>query len=232
MKFVLIPGAWLGAWAWKKVVPFLEEKRHEAYPVTLTGMADRVHLASKDLGMETAIDDVLNIIRYNGLDGVSLVGHSFAGKVATVVSDRAHDRVTKTIYLDAFRPDTEPTPQGGFDPANEFGALPPGGFAFPLTEKTVDAIGKDVTGETRTWFMKMATPWPEKMAKDTLTVSKDYDWGKEAYIFCTLAGDPVDDIIAGKWGRLNGPYRKMETGHWPMITKPEELAENLIALSE
>ena len=147
MKFVLIPGAWLGAWAWKKVVPFLEEKRHEAYPVTLTGMADRVHLASKDLGMETAIDDVLNIIRYNGLDGVSLVGHSFAGKVAAAVSDRAHDKIRRVIYLDSFRPERVRTPQGSFDPAEEFGALQPGEFAFPLTLKTVRQIGKDLKGE-------------------------------------------------------------------------------------
>src|SRR5271155_1367220 len=58
-EFVLVPGAWLGAWAWKEAVPLLEKEGHSVYPVTLTGMGDRVHLASKDLGMETAIKDVL-----------------------------------------------------------------------------------------------------------------------------------------------------------------------------
>ncbi|HKT21268.1 MAG TPA: alpha/beta hydrolase [Nitrososphaerales archaeon] len=231
-KFVLIPGAWLGAWAWKNVVTDLEGKGHSAYPVTLTGMGERVHLATKDVGLETAVQDVLNVAKYNELDDFVVVGHSFAGKVAAVVADRAHDRVKKVIYLDSFRPDNVSTPQGGFDPSREFGALPPGGFAHPLTEATIDNIGKDVKGKTRAWLMTMATPWPAKMAKDPLTISKDYDWKKEAYVFCTLSGDPVDEIVAGKWGELHGPYKLIETGHWPMITKPEELAGDLIALSK
>ena len=230
-RFILIPGAWLGAWAWKDVVPLLQAKGHSAYPITLTGMGERVHLANKEVGMETAAQDVLNVIRYNELEDFVLVGHSFAGKVAAVVADRAHDKVQKVIYLDSFRPDKVETPQGGFDPSGEFGALPPGQFAHPLTEAIVDRIGSDVKGETRTWMMSLATPWPAKMAKDPLTLSADYDWKKESYVFCTLTGDPVDEIIAGKWGELHGPLKVIETGHWPMITKPGELASDLIELA-
>ena len=80
-------------------------------------------------------------------------------------------------------------------------------------------------------MMSRATPWPAKLAKDPITLTRSYDAVKEAYVFCTLTGDPVDDIIAGKYGKLSGPYKVMETGHWPMITKPRELAKNLIALS-
>lgn len=231
-KFVLIPGAWLGAWAWKEVVPRLEKGGHTAYPVTLTGMGERVHLANKDVGLETAVQDVLNVIKYNELDNFVLVGHSFAGKVAAVVADRAHDRVRRVIYLDSFRPERARTPQGSFDPVEEFGPQPPGAFAVPLGENTVDRIGKDVKGKHRTWMMALATPWPMKMARDPVVLSKNYDGVKEAYVFCTLSGDPVDEIIAGKWGKLRGPYRVMETGHWPMITKPKELARVLIALSK
>jgi pimeloyl-ACP methyl ester carboxylesterase len=230
-RFVLIPGAWLGAWAWKTVASELEAKGHSAYPVTLTGMGERVHLATKETGLETAVQDVLNVMKYNEIDDVVVVGHSFAGKAAAVVADRAHDKVKKVVYLDSFRPEKVTTPQGGFDPAREFGALLPGEFAHPLKEATIDAIGKDVKGEARAWLMRMATPWPAKMAKDTLVLSEKYDWKKESYIFCTLAGDPVDEIVAGKWGELNGPYRLIEAGHWPMITKPGELAKDLIELS-
>jgi len=81
-------------------------------------------------------------------------------------------------------------------------------------------------------MMSLATPWPVKLAADPITLTKNYDQVKEAYVFCTLSGDPVDDIIAGKWGKLQGPYKVMETGHWPMITKPEELAKDLISLAE
>ena len=230
-KFVLVPGAWLGGWVWKGVADRLAKEGHEAYPVTLTGMGERVHLMSKDVGMETAISDVLNVIRYNGLDDYVLVGHSFAGKVAAAVADRAHDEVKRVIYLDAVRPERVRTPQAGFDPAKEFPALTPDKLGVTLTESIIDAIGKDVVGEQRKRMMSMATPWPIKLAKDPITLSKAYDLIKEAYVFCTLSGDPVDEIVAGKWGKLEGPYKLIEAGHWPMITKPKETAEALVALS-
>lgn len=81
-------------------------------------------------------------------------------------------------------------------------------------------------------MMSMATPWPIKLAKDPIILSKNYDALKETYVFCSLSGDPVDEIIAGKWGKLNGPHKVIETGHWPMITKPEELAKDLLSLAK
>ena len=221
----------MGAWAWKEVTPRLEREGHSAYPVTLTGMAERVHLASRDVGMETAIRDLLNLIKYSSIEDFVLVGHSFAGKVAAAVADRAREKVRKVIYLDAFRPERVRTPQGGFDPTREFGPPPQGGSGIPLTEEIVDRIGKDVKGSNRKRMMSLATPWPIKLATDPITLSKDYDAVKEAYVFCSLSGDPVDEIIAGKWGTLEGPYKVIETGHWPMITKPEELADDLVSLS-
>ena len=230
-EFVLVPGAWLGAWAWKRVVPLLEKEGHSAYPVILTGMGERVHLASKDYGMETAVEDVLNVIKFNDLEDFVLVGHSFAGKVAAAVADRAPEKVKLILYLDAFRPDKVRTPQGGFDPTKEFGPLPQGSYAIPLTEQIVATIGKDVAGANLAWMLSKATPWPVKLAADPITLSARFDPLKSAYIFCTLAGDPVDEIVAGKWGALEGPYKLIETGHWPMITRPRELVEDMIDLA-
>jgi pimeloyl-ACP methyl ester carboxylesterase len=231
-RFVLIPGAWLGAWAWKEVTPYLEKKGHSVYPVTLTGMGERIHLATNDVCMETAIQDVLNVIKYNDLDDFVLVGHSFAGKVAAAVADRAHEKLEKIIYVDAFRPENTREPQGGFDPTREFGPPPQGGNAILLTEEIIERIGKDVKDSNRKWMMSLATPWLIKLAKDPITLSKSYDVKKETYVFCSLSGDPVDEIITGKWGKLNGPYKVIEAGHWPMITKPEELAEDLVSLAK
>jgi pimeloyl-ACP methyl ester carboxylesterase len=229
--FVLVPGAWLGAWAWKRVTPLLEKEGHETYPVTLTGMGERVHLASKDVCMETAIQDVLNVIKYNDIDDFVLAGHSFAGKVAAAVADRISDKVKLVLYLDAFRPERVRTPQGGFDPTKEFGPLPRGSYGVPLTEKIVEAIGKDVVGADREWMLSKATPWPAKLAADPITLSAKLDSVKSAYIFCTLSGDPVDEIVAGKWGKLEGPHRLIESGHWPMITKPAELTKAMLELA-
>ena len=232
MDFVLVPGAWLGGWVWKNVAARLKESGHAAYPVTLTGMGERAHLASGQVGLETVVQDVLNVVKYDELDDFVLVGHSFAGKVAAAVADRIPEKVRLLIYLDAFRPAKVRTPQGAFDPTKEFGPPSPGTDAIPFTEKVIEAIGSDIKGADREWMLSLATPWPLKPAKEPLVLSERFDAVKSAYIFCTKSGDyPIDEIIAGKWGALEGPYRVMETGHWPMVNKPAELAENLLALS-
>ena len=231
-KFVLVPGAWLGAWSWTQVAPILWRQGHPAHAVTLTGMGERVHLATRDVGMETAIQDVLNVIKYNEIDEFVLVGHSFAGKVAAAVADRAHGEVQKVIYLDAFRPERVRGPQGGFDPTGEFGPAPPGTYGIPLSKETIARIGPDVKGAHLQRMMSLATPWPIKLATDPISLSAKYDGVREAYIFCSLSGDPVDEIVAGKWGELHGPHKIIEAGHWPMITKPEELARALIDLAK
>lgn len=230
-RFVLVPGAWLGAWAWSEVAPPLVTAGHSVYPVTLTGMGERVHLLREDVGMETAILDVLNVMRFNELTDVTLVGHSFAGKVAAAVADRAPGAVRKVVYVDAFRPERVRGPQGGFDPTREFGAPPAGSLGLPLTSKIIDNIGPDVVGAARARMLSLSTPWPIRMAKDPIELSAGYDRMSEAYVFCTRSGDPVDEIVAGKWGALVGPHRTLETGHWPMLTQPESLARELIALA-
>lgn len=231
--FVLVPGAWLGAWAWKKVVPPLEEEGHAAYPVTLTGEGDRVHLASEGVGMETAIQDVLNVIRFNDLDDIVLVGHSFAGKVAAAVADRAADKVGTILYLDGFHPDKVRTPQGGFP--DEF---PVEGSVVPLPLDFLDAVGKDIQGADRAWFTAKATPVPVRYFRDPITLSARFDSVRSSYVYCT-GGDTLAWYLSQSPGRsvnevlkekLDGPYRLIESGHWPMITKPRELAEALIDL--
>lgn len=229
-QFVLIPGAWLGAWAWTPVVKLLEKHGHSAHAVTLTGMGDRAHLVSPELGMPSAVQDVLNLIRYAELDDLVIVGHSFAGKVAAVVADRLAPQVRKVIYVDAFRPERVTTAQGGFDPTREFGPVPPGALGVPLSEEIVERIGPDVKGAALRRMMTLATPWPLRMAKDPIELSSAYSSIHEAYILCRRSGDPVDEIVAGKWGKLEGPHRILDTGHWPMITDPEGTARDLIAL--
>lgn len=122
-------------------------------------------------------------------------------------------------------------PQGGFDPTREFGPPPEGGRGIPLTEEIIGRIGNDVRGANLRRMMALGTPWPIKLAADPITLSRNYMRVKEAYVFCTLSGDPVDEIIAGKWGKLEGPHRVLEAGHWPMITKPAELAKDLMVLA-
>ena len=104
--FVLIPGSCLGAWVWRRVVARLFAAGHHPVPITLTGLAERRHLLRRDIDAETHIQDVLNALEVDELDDVVLVGHSFAGLVATAVASRVPSRIRALVYLD---------PQGTFD---------------------------------------------------------------------------------------------------------------------
>jgi len=233
---VLVPGAWLGGWVWKKVVPLLETKGNETQAVTLTGMGERVHLASREYGIETAVKDVMNLIEYNDLDDVILVGHSFAGKVVASVADCIADRVNTLVFLDAFRPKKIRTPQGGADewPKNDWEEVMEecrkngDGWKYPLTKEILEHIGQDVLGKDREWMLSKITPLPIRLFQDSITLSVNYDSVKKAYIFCTGGGDGIEEI---KREKLDGPSKIIESGHWPMITKPSELVEAIISLT-
>jgi pimeloyl-ACP methyl ester carboxylesterase len=71
----------------------------------LTGLGERAHLASPDIGLETHITDVINTIVYENLRDVTLVGHSYGGMVITGVADRVPDRLARLAYVDAFVPE-------------------------------------------------------------------------------------------------------------------------------
>jgi pimeloyl-ACP methyl ester carboxylesterase len=228
--FVLVPGAWIGAWAWRRVIPLLERGGDAAYPLTLTGMGDRVHLASPQIGVETAIQDVINAIVYEGLEDVVLVGHSFAGKVVAAVADRMPERIGTLLFVDAARPAKVRKPQGNMadDYTMKEVKRRGDGWRFLITDEITDSIGSDMLGKDRDWFLSKTTPWPLKMIQDPVTLSEKYDGVRQAYIFCTRGGDNVEEILKEK---LDGPHRVLESGHWPMITKPAELARAMLELA-
>jgi pimeloyl-ACP methyl ester carboxylesterase len=101
---VIVHGAWGGSWAFRKVEALLREKGFNVYRPQLTGLGERVHLARPDIGLSTHIDDVVNMIRYEDLHDIILMGHSYGGMVITGVADRIPDRISRLVYLDAFVP--------------------------------------------------------------------------------------------------------------------------------
>ncbi|XUJ35525.1 alpha/beta fold hydrolase [Bradyrhizobium japonicum] len=102
--FLLCHGAWSGGWAWKKMHPLMAQAGHRLVGPTYTGLGERAHLASPAIDLETHIRDILNVIKFEDLNDIVLLGHSYGGMVATGVADRARERVTQLIYLDAFVP--------------------------------------------------------------------------------------------------------------------------------
>lgn len=97
--YVLVGGGWLGGWCWQRVACRLREEGHDAHPATLTGLGERVHLASPEVDLDTHITDVINLIEFEDLHNVVLLGHSYAGLVVTGVADRVPDRISKLVYL-------------------------------------------------------------------------------------------------------------------------------------
>ena len=101
---VIVPGAWGGSWAFRKVEALLRDKGFNVYRPQLTGLGERVHLSKPDVGLTTHIDDVVNTILYEDLHDIILMGHSYGGMVITGVADRVPARIKRLVYLDAFVP--------------------------------------------------------------------------------------------------------------------------------
>lgn len=101
-SFVLVHGAWHGSWCWKRVRRALQSQGHEVFTPTLTGVADRSHLLSRAINLETHIQDVVNLIRWEELTDIVLCGHSYGGCVISGVADRLPEHIRALVYLDAF----------------------------------------------------------------------------------------------------------------------------------
>ena len=103
--FVLVHGAWSGSWGYTKVARMLRSHGHEAWAPSLTGMGERSHLLNPGITLSVHIQDVVNVMEYEDLKDVILVGHSYGGMVITGVSSRCADRIRSLVYLDAFVPE-------------------------------------------------------------------------------------------------------------------------------
>jgi len=102
--YVLVHGAWGGGWDWRPVDDLLTADGNKVFRVSLTGQGERSHLANTNLDLDTHIQDVVNVILWENLHDVVLVGHSYGGMVITGVADRVPDRIKRIIYLDALLP--------------------------------------------------------------------------------------------------------------------------------
>lgn len=103
--YVVVHGAWGGAWSWNRmIVPRLRAAGHTVYAPTLTGLGERTHLAAPTVDLSTHVSDVENVLFYEDLRDVVLVGHSYGGMVITGAADRQRERIRHLAYLDAFVP--------------------------------------------------------------------------------------------------------------------------------
>ena len=102
--FVLVHGAWGGSYGWHKLAPLLRAAGHDVYTPSLTGLGERAHLASPEVDLTMHVTDVVNCLEFEDLRDIVLVGHSYGGMVVTGAIDKAGERVSHLVYLDAFVP--------------------------------------------------------------------------------------------------------------------------------
>jgi thioesterase domain-containing protein len=101
---VLVHGAWHGAWCWRRVARLLTARKHEVLAPTLTGLAKRSHLLRPDIDLDTHILDVVNVVKWQELSDVALVGHSHGGMVIPGVAENLEMAIASFVMLEAFFP--------------------------------------------------------------------------------------------------------------------------------
>ncbi len=244
---VLVPGACLGGWAWRDVAPRLRAHDHDVYPVTLTGLGERVHLAHAGIDLETHIDDVVNLLDYNALDDAVLVGHSYAGIVVSAVADRRPQRLNAVVYLD-----TGPLPDGmsiadvqspaQLEQQRRAVAERGEGWEWPVPDRELLATGMfgSVAGLRDEHFELIAaraTPQPYATMTSPVRLAHAKPPGvRRAAIFGATGGLDVAslrELIARAdpraliFAERDWELYEIPTGHWAMFSKPGPLAELL-----
>ncbi len=167
--YVLVPGAWLGSWCWKKVTPHLHaKKQHQVYTLTLTGLGERVHLATPDVNLDTHIQDVINVLIYEDLWNVVLLGHSYSGMVVTGVANQVPERLSHLVYLDAIVPRNgqsliDDWSAAGWAAVKEEARLKDEGWRWPIPDDlhTMSSLA-GLTHSDKEWLYRQATPQPLK----------------------------------------------------------------------
>jgi pimeloyl-ACP methyl ester carboxylesterase len=244
---VLVPGACLGGWVWSDVAADLRGEGHDVYPVTLTGLGERVHLAHAGIDLETHVTDVVNLLEYEALEDVVLVGHSYAGVVVAAVADRVSKRMNAVVYLD-----TSPLPGGmaivdAMTPAQraqqqrvveESGD----GWRWPVPDSATLLTGAfgstgGLSEEDLRMIAERGTPQPYATMTSTVRLihEKPPDTRRVA-IFCTDGGMDVEhlreliakgDPRAASFADADWELHELPTGHWPMLSLPSSLAKLL-----
>jgi pimeloyl-ACP methyl ester carboxylesterase len=234
--YVLVPGFWLGAWAWRPVTEALRGRGHEVYPMSLTGLGEREHLATGGVDLETHITDVTNLLRYEDLRDVILVGHSYAGLVVTAVADRMPDRVSRLTYVD-----TGPLPDGtanaDFSPpedraAQEAQVAAGDGWRLPPPPWAALAAGADVGTDVVAMLEERSVPQPWKTATTPVRLSGAWETLPRLGVLSSFTVAQIAAMAATVplFAHMTGDrwrFEELPTWHWPMLSRPKELAEIL-----
>jgi pimeloyl-ACP methyl ester carboxylesterase len=228
-NFVLVHGGMLGGWCWKKVRACLEQKNHNVLTPTLTGLGERKHLSSANVDLDVHISDVVNTIVYEGWENAILVGHSYGGMVITGVADRIPLKIKRLIYVDALVPKNG---ESMFDIVDSHIVLHLKSSAqerqgvWEVLPASPQAYGLD-TDVHAEWFATHCTPHPLKSFEQAIRLNDhSVETIERIYIKCLRDSALESMLVRAK--ALGIPCYLMDSGHFPMITHPQKLAELLL----
>jgi pimeloyl-ACP methyl ester carboxylesterase len=108
-NFVLLHGGGMGGWVWGPIANALRAEGHQVFTPTFTGFGERSHLISRDVTHDVHVADIVNLLKYEDLHDVVLVGFSYGGSVVPGVVAGAADRIKRVIYLDGIVPEAGET---------------------------------------------------------------------------------------------------------------------------
>jgi len=238
--FVLVPGTWHGGWVWKKVKQQLTKAGHTVYTPTPTGVGERIHLLTEDVDLYTHIEDIANVIKFEELENVILVGHSFSGITITGVADRLKEKIKHIIFFDALVPregTMKAWPNPGSPKFDEYEARKTrfiDGYKMDMfKEYPLDMLLPESYGEERDRLKRLLTYHPYKQWSIELVLKNGgYDNLPKSYIRC--AGQ--QHKVSSNWmpgPALDNPewkWRELDIPRDGMLTHPEIVANTFLEL--
>jgi len=220
--YVIVHGAWGGAWQFKNTAKELEKKGNKVYRPTLTGLGERYHLADTSIRLQTHVNDVVNTILFEDLHDIILLGHSYGGMVITAVADSLPDRILKLVYLDAILPlDQQSVMSLMGKSATDNGLLKfeKDGYILPFWVKDNNKFPRDVPHPLKTMTDKISLKNP-KRSKIPSTYILTYEDGTKM---------ENDDFYPFYKRAKNSGFKTIEFvgDHNPQIKKLKELVDLL-----
>jgi pimeloyl-ACP methyl ester carboxylesterase len=226
--FLLVPGAWLGGWCWRDVAGALQARGHTTISATLTGLGERAHLLSRDIGLEMHVADVLGLLHYRDLRDVVLVGHSYGGTVITAAAERAPQRIRRLVYLDASVPLDGQTNNDVVGPriADELRAsarTAGDGWRVPPAAYVVEHLPVTL----RSWVEARLTPHPLRCFEEPVRLGSPEAASLPRTFLRTSLQSPLYADLIDRARQAGWHCRDLKGGHYAMLSEPQEVAAAL-----
>ena len=233
--FVLVHGAWHGGWCYRDVAAILRRDGHTVFTPTLTGLGERSHLASATVGLDTHVQDIVNVLLWEELADVVLVGHSYGGMVITGVADQAPDRIAQLVYLDAFVPARDGDSLLTLMEAGVLASIKsinPDGWSVPPPPPEVFGVA----AERRDWVARRCVPQPFRTNLQGVRVTERLGKIPRSYVLATKWGGPENATPFRAFYETfksddAWTARELACGHDVMVDMPDETAALLETLA-